>query len=609
MMDKNEDFELDFDFEKEYGISPEDIMSPEYDSDDDFDMDLLADIPMPAKKEQPASAAPAQGSAADDMDFLDDVDQSDVPADEALTYNEFDGIEEPVAYQPEMPVPPPAPQKPRKPLVLPGAKQKPRRVNPLKERAPQDMPEQDYTPAPQQPSIPLTNTAPAPRRKKRSQERIIKEDYLPVGIAGVALLLCLIFIIGAVVRNIDRNNEKLQNELKASEQAASEALRLEEEAQYLRNQAAILASSYDYQAAIDLLDSFSGDMSKFTELQSDKGKYIQLLSTVVEITNFSQVPNLSFNPLIADPSRAFKDEKYANAYNQNMITVDEFSKILDRLYANGYVLVNFDSFIEKTTDAAGNVTYTSKPIYLPSDKKPLMITETLVNYFNYQIDGDGDGKADAKGGGFASKLLVRNGEITCEMVNAEGETVYGAFDLVPILNEFIEEHPDFSYKGARATLGVTGHEGIFGHRVNDGDPQAIADAQEVVEALREEGYLIACNTYENLNYATSKATDIQADLKKWSDTLGEIVGNVDILIYARGVDISDYSGPKFNVLYSSGYRIFISSATNGLPTTRINNTYIYQARIMVTGSLMVNSPATLADYFTVSEVISSERGL
>jgi len=412
-----------------------------------------------------------------------------------------------------------------------------------------------------------------------------------------------------VVRNIDRNNEKLQNEIKASEQAASEALRQEEEAQYLRNQAAILASSYDYQGAIDLLNSFSGDMTKFTELQSDKGKYIQLLSTVVEITNFSQVPNLSFNPLIADPSRAFKDEKYANAYNQNMITIDEFSKILDQLYAKGYVLVNFDSFIEKTTDAAGNITYTTKPIYLPADKKPLMITETLVNYFNYQIDGDGDGKADAKGGGFASKLLVKDGEITCEMVNAEGETVYGAFDLVPILNAFIEEHPEFSYKGARATLGVTGHEGIFGHRVNNGDSQAIADAQEVVQALREEGYLIACNTYENLNYATSKATDIQADLKKWSDTLGEIVGNVDILIYARGVDISDYSGPKFNVLYSSGYRFFVSSATNGIPSTEINRTYIRQYRIMVTGSLMVNSPSTLANYFTVSDVISGERGL
>ena len=424
----------------------------------------------------------------------------------------------------------------------------------------------------------------------------------------MALLLCLVFIIGSVVRNIDRDNEKLQNEILASEQAASEAIRLQEEAEYLLEQAAIKASGYDYQGAIEMLDSFSGDMNKFTQILSDRGKYSQLLSTVVEITNYGQLPNLSFNVLIADPARAFKDEKYASAYNQNFVTVDEFSKILDQLYANGYVLVNFDSFVEKTTDAAGNVSYTTKPIYLPSDKKPFMLTETLVNYFGYMIDSDNDGKADAKGGGFASKLIVKDGEITCEMVDAEGNTVYGAYDLVPILNEFIEEHPDFAYRGARATLAVTGKEGIFGHRINKGDSAAVAAATELVQELRSQGYLIACNTYENLNYDKNKATDIQADLKSWTDEITPVLGNVDILVFARGSDISDYTGPKFNVLYSSGFRFFISSATKGIPSTEVNRTYIRQYRIMVTGSLMVNSPSTLSNYFKVADVISGERG-
>jgi peptidoglycan/xylan/chitin deacetylase (PgdA/CDA1 family) len=349
-------------------------------------------------------------------------------------------------------------------------------------------------------------------------------------------------------------------------------------------------------------------MNNFTQILSDRGKYSQLLSTVVEITNYGQLPNLSFNVLIADPARAFKDEKYASAYNQNFVTVDEFSKILDQLYANGYVLVNFDSFVEKTTDAAGNVSYTTKPIYLPSDKKPFMLTETLVNYFGYMIDSDDDGKADAKGGGFASKMIVKDGEITCEMVDAEGNTVYGAYDLVPILNEFIEEHPDFAYRGARATLAVTGKEGIFGHRINKGDSAAVAAATELVQELRAQGYLIACNTYENLNYDKNKATDIQADLKSWTDEITPVLGNVDILVFARGSDISDYTGPKFNVLYSSGFRYFISSATKGIPSTEVNRTYIRQYRIMVTGSLMVNSPSTLSNYFKVADVISGERG-
>ncbi len=617
-MAKNDDFELDFDFEKEYGLSSDEIMALEYDEDDDYEVDLLADIPRVEKK-KPAVQPPAEpvaeeaDIAMDDDSFLKeyndllaDSDETIPQEDESLTYNEFDGIEEPV-----MPVAPPAPPKPQRQPRAPKAAKKPRRVNPLKAQTQENAPAVDFPvppPAAEPNQIPLQNSAPAPRRRKRSQERIIKEDYLPVGIAGVALLLCLVFIIGAVVRNIDRNNEKLQNEILASEQAASEAIRLQEEAEYLLEQAAIKASGYDYQGAIELLDSFSGDMNNFTQILSDRGKYSQLLSTVVEITNYGQLPNLSFNVLIADPARAFKDEKYASAYNQNFVTVDEFAKILDQLYANGYVLVNFDSFVEKTTDDAGNVSYSTKPIYLPADKKPFMLTETLVNYFNYQIDGDGDGVADAKGGGFASKMIVKDGEITCEMVDSEGNTVYGAYDLVPILNEFIEEHPDFAYRGARATLAVTGKEGIFGHRINKGDSAAVAAATELVQELREQGYLIACNTYKNLNYNNNKATDIQADLKSWTDEIVPVLGNVDILVYALGSDISDYSGPKFNVLYSSGFRFFISSAPNGIPTTEVNRTYIRQYRIMVTGSLMVNSPSTLANYFKVADVISGERG-
>ena len=41
-----------------------------------------------------------------------------------------------------------------------------------------------------------------PRRKKRSQMQIFKETYLPVIIAGVSLVMILIFIIGAIGRGI-----------------------------------------------------------------------------------------------------------------------------------------------------------------------------------------------------------------------------------------------------------------------------------------------------------------------------------------------------------------------------------------------------------------------
>ena len=39
-----------------------------------------------------------------------------------------------------------------------------------------------------------------PRRRRRSQEQIFKEQYLPFIIAGVALIMIVIFIVGAFGR-------------------------------------------------------------------------------------------------------------------------------------------------------------------------------------------------------------------------------------------------------------------------------------------------------------------------------------------------------------------------------------------------------------------------
>ena len=34
----------------------------------------------------------------------------------------------------------------------------------------------------------------------------------------------------------------------------------------------------------------------------------------------------------------------------------------------------------------------------------------------------------------------------------------------PLLQDFIDEHPDFSYKGAKAVIAFTGYNGILGYR-------------------------------------------------------------------------------------------------------------------------------------------------
>ena len=430
------------------------------------------------------------------------------------------------------------------------------------------------------------------RRRKPSKQQIFKEYYLPTIILGLSLVLMLSFVIGALSNAIDgaklrreEEQQKAQQESLAAEQLATEGVRLLERAE-------VLAKGYDYDGAIEVLDSYNGEMS--AEMTAKRAEYVNAKSTLVEHQDPTLIPNLSFHVLIADPTRAFKDQELGGSYNRNFVTTTEFSKILDHLYLNGYVLVDFESITGCNTNATGAEQYFPKSIYLPADKKPIMLTETMVNYFNYMIDGDGDQVADAKGDGFASKLVIdANGDIKAEYVDEQGQTSVGNYDLVPILEDFIKQHPDFSYRGARATLAVTGDEGVFGYRTNtavvaskgqDYFDQQVAGAKEVVQKLRDLGYNIACYTYENKAYGKLSVQQIQADLQSWAQQVTPVIGAVDTFVFAKVSNISDYTGNAFKVMYDSGFRYFIAHGNQ--PYTEVNSTYVRQNRLMVTGENM-----------------------
>jgi len=452
----------------------------------------------------------------------------------------------------------------------------------------------------------------APRRRRRkSKAQIFKEAYLPAIIVCICLILVLTFLIGSVSNAIKLKqieNEKEQMQLSESLSAAAQA---EQENQRILEQAEKLAAEYNYEDAITLLDSV-GDLTQHTDLQAKRSEYINTMSSMVEYKDPSSIPNLSFHVLIHDMARALKDtDNLAGNYNKNFVTTSEFAKILEHLYNNGYVLVNFESFVGSKTDINGNEQFEPVPIYLPADKKPVMITETMVNYFAYMVDGDGDGLADAKGDGFANKLVLNsNGDIKAEYVDANGQTMVGNYDLVPILEDFIKTHPGFSYRGARAILAVTGHEGVFGYRINssivaskgnDYWENEVAGAKQITNALREKGYTIACYTYKNDAYAGLSVAQIQADLQSWATQITSVIGNVDTFVFAKTSNISDYNGSAFTVMYQSGFRYFISNGD--APMTQVNPTYVRQNRLMVTGETMQHYSSRFTGLFDCAAIL------
>lgn len=458
-----------------------------------------------------------------------------------------------------------------------------------------------------------TNRYTNPRRRKRSEFEIFKESYLPVIIAGVALLLILAFIIGSIVRSVQYKNYEKQLAQIAAAAASEEAAQLEAEANELLKTAAYHAEQYDYDTALSVLNSFSGDIAANESLQAAVQKYATAKESMILWNDPSQVLNLSFQLLIADPARAFTHHTYANSFNRNFVTTEEFIKILQQLYENGFILVRMSDITDGTTP---------KDLYLPNGKKPLILTQTNVNYNTYIVDGDGDKLADKNGGGFASKLVIdENGNLACEYIDAEGNVVTGPYDLVPILDSFVETHPDFSYRGAKATLALTGYDGLFGYRTSKKAQEyfgtayyneQVAGASQVAQALRSAGYEFACYTYSNEEYGSLSATEIMEELTTWEREVTPIIGTVNTLVFAQNSDIASttaaYSGEKFNVLKSFSFTHFIGFCTDGQTWFTAGSDHIRQGRILVTGSNLTHKASWFEGILDPSSVLDRTRG-
>ncbi|MBR7122231.1 MAG: hypothetical protein IKC95_02090 [Oscillospiraceae bacterium] len=452
-----------------------------------------------------------------------------------------------------------------------------------------------------------------PRRKQRTQMQIFKEAYLPAIVACVALLLIVVFIIGSISRGIQRKEFEEQQSLEASISASEAMERLTKEADERMQQAQALARHFDYDGALAILDGFSGNIQEFSQLSQLRTSYTQAKGNMVLWEDVNDVLNLSFQMLIADPARAFRDTTYGTAYNRNFVTVEEFKKILNQLYENDYILISMSDILSGTE---------IQKLYLPSGKKPLILTQTQVNYYTYMTDSDGDKRPDKGGDGFAGKLVLDdNGRLTCEFVDTSGQLQTGDYDLVPILESFIADHPDFSYKGAKAILAVTGYDGLFGYRTNASAKsffgetaynEEVSGATQIVKALRDAGYEIACYTYKNIAYGTSNSTKIQQDLDKWVEEVEPILGNVDTFVFAKDSDISNttasYSGDKFDLLNSYGFTYYLGFCNAGIPWFAAQNDHVRQGRILVSGTNLAHHADWFNGIFDAASVLDTTRG-
>jgi hypothetical protein len=265
-----------------------------------------------------------------------------------------------------------------------------------------------------------------------------------------------------------------------------------------------------------------------------------------------KIYHIFFHSLIIYPEKAAHASKAKkNLFESYMITSAEFKIILQQLYDNNFILVDSKDLFAKNADGQ----MSRKELYLPNGKKPLIISLDDLNYYLSNKDY-----------GFADKLVISNNIIQTEVLTPDGKTIItDDGDVVPIVDSFVKEHPDFSFNGAKGLIGVTGLSGILGYRTQTSSSNRASEIEAVkpiITALKNTGWTFANHSYSHdQSFLTKKITliDLQKDIQYWKNEVEPLVGNTSIYIGPFG----QVFGPEdvrrkaivdagYNILYGVG---------------------------------------------------------
>lgn len=369
-------------------------------------------------------------------------------------------------------------------------------------------------------------------------------------------------------------------------------------------QAELLRLGYSYDEALAVLAAV---MEIYPEEDALTEKYQAIRAEQAELVAFEGVvSHVFFHSLIVDTDRAFDGDSKEAGYNYWMTTISEFEAILDSMYERGYVLVSIHDIADVVVNEDGTTSFAAAKIMLPEGKTPFILSIDDVNYYTY-MEGDG----------FADCLVVdEDGKVKCQYTTAGGEVMIGDYDVVPLLDSFIEAHPDFSYQGARGLIAETGYNGALGYHYRmksdvtntyelvDGYEGLMEQARVVADALKASGWEFAVHGWGHKHTNQIEYNTLVSDTELWLNEVGSIVGETDVYIYPYGEEVAADS-EKFAYLQSKGFHYYCGVDSN--PFLMITPDYIRSARRNLDGYSMNYRPERLADLFDVSAVMDAAR--
>ncbi len=400
------------------------------------------------------------------------------------------------------------------------------------------------------------------------------------------------------------------------------------------------AQGYNYEDAIAVLNTLTAAQSRDERVSEARERYEQGDSNLVSWVD-GDIPHLCFPTLVYDTEMAFDGDDKASDYNTTMVTCEEFSAILQSLYDSGYVLIDIHSIAAMVTDDRGTSSMEEQKLRLPEGKQPIVLSQDNLNYSNVR-----------NGDGIANKLVLdENGKVKAQYTDSEGHESVGDYDFIPILNTFIEEHPDFSFRGAKGIVSVSGSEGVFGYKIasssqsasstqaqdaatsaqdgsgtvsQDGSGSSMTaasqssagtsdaslqeDRQQVAaisQALVNDGWSIACAGWSH-NYMNDMTMEQFAqEIDYWQDYVATLTGDSDILFYPYGAEV-EYPGEKLQYLIDHGFH-YLCGLWGDTDFREMGDGYMRMTRRFIDGYTLINAPVYFTGFFDASAVVDGDR--
>lgn len=307
--------------------------------------------------------------------------------------------------------------------------------------------------------------------------------------------------------------------------------------------------------------------------------------------------HIFFHSLIAFPDIAYSRSAGNGSFDTDCITVSEFKKTLEELYKNNYMLIDIHSFYEVVEENGVKVTK-DKKLMFPEGKKPLIMS---VDDIVYDPKKMGLGMVDKiildDKGNFATYTKFKDGK---ELISYDNE-------IVPILEQFVKEHPDFSFNGAKAALSVTGWVGILGYRIDRLEPNRQSEIEAVkplVQKLKDNGWSFVCHSYGHRHSTQISYNLLADDTEKWLKEIEPIVGPTDVYVYPYGEKLS-VNDPKYKLLLKYGFKLICGV---GSDQAWINyGSSIFMNRQAIDGYSLRNYHKSLLPLLDNTKVFSSEE--